>query len=235
MHSKTRKEMGSTYRKKWRTTDYWTLHREATKKREEIKGMTKQKMARQHHEDGGNHLELESIRQKTTEGIDGRQYLAVDAQSLMQCSACKYVCLCVCVCVCVYVCLCVCVCVCMNPERFINRQLCRLTRTGKYVLYCIRQVSQERERFADRQTETGKYVLLDCLVGKERHTKPTETLTDREMCFVLYIASQRCGISLALTNGVLKSCQANETYNILTHITYDNLTNKWYSFQPPTM
>ena len=37
----------------------------ATKKREEIKRTTKQKMARRHYKEGGNHLDQESNRQKT--------------------------------------------------------------------------------------------------------------------------------------------------------------------------
>ena len=41
-------------------------------KREEIKGTIKQKMARRHSKEGGNHLEQESIRQKTMEGIGWR-------------------------------------------------------------------------------------------------------------------------------------------------------------------
>ena len=40
-----------------------TLHRVATKEREEIKRTTKQKMARQHNKEGGKHLEQESNRQ----------------------------------------------------------------------------------------------------------------------------------------------------------------------------
>ena len=58
-----------------------TLHRVATKEREEIKGTTKQKIARRHWKEG-NHLEQESIRQKTTECIDGGLRPAVDEQSL---------------------------------------------------------------------------------------------------------------------------------------------------------
>ena len=58
------------------------LHRVATKEREEIKGMIKQKMARRHSKEGGNHLEQESNRQKTMEGIDGGLHPAVDGQSL---------------------------------------------------------------------------------------------------------------------------------------------------------
>ena len=39
---------------------------------------TKQKMARRHGKDEGNHLEQESNRQKTMEGIDGGLQPAVD-------------------------------------------------------------------------------------------------------------------------------------------------------------
>ena len=60
----------------------YALHRVATKEREEIKGTTKQKMARRHNKEGGNHLEQESNRQKTMEGIDGRLHSAVDGHSL---------------------------------------------------------------------------------------------------------------------------------------------------------
>ena len=59
-----------------------TLHRMATKLREEIKRTTKQKMARRHNKEGGNHLEQESNRQKTVEDIDGGLHPAVDGQSL---------------------------------------------------------------------------------------------------------------------------------------------------------
>ena len=41
-----------------------TLHRVATKEREEIKRTTKQKMARRHNREGGNHL----IRKATDRG-----------------------------------------------------------------------------------------------------------------------------------------------------------------------
>ena len=44
-----------------------TLHIVATYKRADIKGMTKQKMARRHSKEGGSHLEQESIRQQTME------------------------------------------------------------------------------------------------------------------------------------------------------------------------
>ena len=59
-----------------------TLHRVATKEREEIKRTTKQKMARRHNKEGGNHLDQESNRQKTMEDIDGGLHHAVDEQSL---------------------------------------------------------------------------------------------------------------------------------------------------------
>ena len=58
------------------------LHRVATKKREEIKRTTKQKMARQHNKEGGNHLDQESNRQKTMEVIDKGLHPTVDRQSL---------------------------------------------------------------------------------------------------------------------------------------------------------
>ena len=57
-----------------------TLHRVATKEREEIKGTTKQKMARRHSKEGGNHLEQESNRQRTMGDIDGGLHPAVDGQ-----------------------------------------------------------------------------------------------------------------------------------------------------------
>ena len=59
-----------------------TLHRVATKEREEIKGTTKQKMARRHNREGGNHLDKEGNRQTTMEDIDGGLHPAVDGQSL---------------------------------------------------------------------------------------------------------------------------------------------------------
>ena len=58
------------------------MDRVATKEREEIKGTTKQKMARRHNKEGGNHLEQESIGQTTVEGIGGGLRPAVDGQSL---------------------------------------------------------------------------------------------------------------------------------------------------------
>ena len=57
-------ETGRTYGKNEARYLDQTLHRVATK-REEIKGTTKQKMARRHTKEGGNHLEQESNRQKT--------------------------------------------------------------------------------------------------------------------------------------------------------------------------
>ena len=59
-----------------------TLLRVATKEREEIKRTTKQKMARRHNKEGGNHLEKESNRQTTMEDIDGGLHPAVNGQSL---------------------------------------------------------------------------------------------------------------------------------------------------------
>ena len=56
-----------------------TLHRVATKESEEIKRTTKQKMARRHNKEGRNHVDQESNRQKTMEGIDGGLHPAVDA------------------------------------------------------------------------------------------------------------------------------------------------------------
>ena len=48
-----------------------TLHRVATKEREEIKRTTKQKMAKRHNREGWNHLDQASNRQTTMEDIDG--------------------------------------------------------------------------------------------------------------------------------------------------------------------
>ena len=53
-----------------------------TKEREEIKRMTKQKMARRYNREGGDHLDQESNRQKTMEDIDGELHPAVDGHSL---------------------------------------------------------------------------------------------------------------------------------------------------------
>ena len=59
-----------------------TLHRVVTKEGEEIKRTTKQKMARRHSKEGGNHIEQESNRQRTKEGTDGGLHPVVDEQSL---------------------------------------------------------------------------------------------------------------------------------------------------------
>ena len=58
------------------------LHRVTTKEREGIKGTTKQKIARRHNREGGNHLKQEGNRQRTMEDIDGGLHPAVDGQSL---------------------------------------------------------------------------------------------------------------------------------------------------------
>ena len=49
--------MGQTYSKNEGQQVDQTLHRVAAKEREEIQGMTKQKMARRHNKEGGNHLD----------------------------------------------------------------------------------------------------------------------------------------------------------------------------------
>ena len=58
-------EMGQTFsiniQQEWRTI--YRLYIVATEEREEVKGKTKQKMARRHSKKGGNHLEQESVRQ----------------------------------------------------------------------------------------------------------------------------------------------------------------------------
>ena len=59
-----------------------TLHRVATKEREEIKRTTKQKMARRHNREGGNHLDQEGNRQTSKEDTDGGLHPAVNGQSL---------------------------------------------------------------------------------------------------------------------------------------------------------
>ena len=58
-----------------------TLHRVATKEREEIKRTIKQKMTRRHNREGANHLDQESNRQTTVEDNDGGPHPAVDGQS----------------------------------------------------------------------------------------------------------------------------------------------------------
>ena len=83
VHTKTKKmEMGRSYRKNEGRQMDQTQHRVTDKKRTEIKRTTKQKMARRHSKRGGNHLEQESIRQKTMQGANGGLYLAMDRQSL---------------------------------------------------------------------------------------------------------------------------------------------------------
>ena len=74
--------MGRTYSKNEGQLVDQTLHRVATKEREEIKGTTKHQMVRQHNKERGNHLEQESSGQRTMEGIDGGLHPAVDGQSL---------------------------------------------------------------------------------------------------------------------------------------------------------
>ena len=73
---------GRTYSKNELQQVDQTQHRVATKEREEIKKTTKQKMARRHNKEGGNHLEQESNRQRTMEGTDGGLHPAVVEQSL---------------------------------------------------------------------------------------------------------------------------------------------------------
>ena len=58
------------------------LHIVATKESEESKRTAKQKMAKQHNKEGGNHLDQESNRQKRMEDTDGGLHPAVDGQSL---------------------------------------------------------------------------------------------------------------------------------------------------------
>ena len=74
--------MGWTYSKNEGQQVDQTLHRVATKEREEIKRTTMQKMARRPNKEGGNRLEQESNRQKAMEDIDGGLHPAVDGQSL---------------------------------------------------------------------------------------------------------------------------------------------------------
>ena len=59
IHTETEVEMGRTYSKNEGQQVDHTLHRVATKEREEIKRTTKQKMAKLHNKEGGNHLEQE--------------------------------------------------------------------------------------------------------------------------------------------------------------------------------
>ena len=84
IHTETKVEMGRTYSKNDgnRQSLDQTLHRVATKEREEIKRTTKQKMARRHNKERGNHLDQESNRQKPMEDIDGGLHPAVDGPGL---------------------------------------------------------------------------------------------------------------------------------------------------------
>ena len=70
--------MGQTYSRNEAQQMDQVLHRVATKEREEIKGTTKQKMARQHMKEEGNPLEQERNREKIMESINGELQLAVD-------------------------------------------------------------------------------------------------------------------------------------------------------------
>ena len=63
------------------------LHTVETKEREQMKGTTKQKMARQHNKEGGSHLEQTSNRQRTTEGTDGELHSAVDGLGEGECDS----------------------------------------------------------------------------------------------------------------------------------------------------
>ena len=57
IHTETNMEMGGSFSKNEGHYVEQTLHRVATKEREEIKRTTKQKMARRHNREGGNHLD----------------------------------------------------------------------------------------------------------------------------------------------------------------------------------
>ena len=70
-----------------------TLHRVATKEKEDIKSMTKQKMVKRQNREGGNDLDQESNRQTTMEDIDGGLHPAVDGQSLDERRPSMYQCL----------------------------------------------------------------------------------------------------------------------------------------------
>ena len=88
LHTETKVEMGWTWYSKHEAIEgqqvEQSLHRVASKEREEIKRTTMQKMARQHNKEGGNHLEKESNRQKTMADNDGGLHPAVDGQSLSE-------------------------------------------------------------------------------------------------------------------------------------------------------
>ena len=74
--------MGRPYSKNEGQQVDQNLHRVAIKEREEIKRTAKQKMARRHNKEGGNHLDQESNRQTTMEDTDGGLHPAVDGHSL---------------------------------------------------------------------------------------------------------------------------------------------------------
>ena len=61
-----------------------TLHRVATKEREEIKKTTMQKMARRHNKEGGNHVKQESNRQEAMGDFEGGLHPEMDGQSLSE-------------------------------------------------------------------------------------------------------------------------------------------------------
>ena len=54
------------------------LHRVATKEGEEIKRMTKHKIAKRHNKEEGNHVDQESNRQTTMEDTDGGLHPSVE-------------------------------------------------------------------------------------------------------------------------------------------------------------
>ena len=74
--------MGQTYSKNEGQQVDQTLHKVATKEREEIMSTTKQKMARRNNKEGGTHMDQENNRQKTMEDIDVGLHPAVDGKSL---------------------------------------------------------------------------------------------------------------------------------------------------------
>ena len=57
IHTETKVEIGQSYSRNEGQQVGQTLHRVATNEMEEIKGTTKQKMARRHNREGGNHLD----------------------------------------------------------------------------------------------------------------------------------------------------------------------------------
>ena len=69
------------------------LHRVATKRREKIKWMTMQKMARPYSKEGGNHLEQEHNKQKTVDALMGGYILQRTDKALVKGE--MYICTCV--------------------------------------------------------------------------------------------------------------------------------------------